>query len=211
MKKISFLIASVCLAANAFSASFDCNKAKTSIEKNICTTQELSTLDDTLSEKYKILLGVYGNSQAIKQMQRDWVKQVRNICSDASCLSDVYRKRIDTFDSAINSDEKNRFVTGIYLRYLNGKKDPNYSSITVLALKDDKVLLDGASTYSSGEMVNTGELSGIGDISGGIVKFKDDDEICTAVLNFKIRDNLYVSNETGCGGMNVTFNGQYKK
>lgn len=49
----------------ASSASFDCNKAVTPLEKMICTNKELSRLDDTLGEIYKLEL----DSETITNLQ----------------------------------------------------------------------------------------------------------------------------------------------
>jgi uncharacterized protein len=53
MKKILLLL--TLTTTLLFSASFDCTKAKTDVEKLICSNEELSQLDDKLQESYNIL------------------------------------------------------------------------------------------------------------------------------------------------------------
>jgi uncharacterized protein len=53
MKKLLLLLG--LLITSLFSASFDCKKAKTDVEKLVCSNEELSKLDDKLQESYSIL------------------------------------------------------------------------------------------------------------------------------------------------------------
>ncbi|MDR2635286.1 MAG: lysozyme inhibitor LprI family protein [Campylobacteraceae bacterium] len=59
-----------------FPASFDCNKAKTDVEKLICSNEELSKLDEELNKAYKELLAIVNNDdkRMIIQEQREWIK-----------------------------------------------------------------------------------------------------------------------------------------
>ena len=86
----------------AGSASFDCKKATTDIEKEICNDKFLSLLDETLGKLYQ---EVVKNSQAsdfIKVDQREWLSY-RNSCKESfafygknitSCLKNAYLERI---------------------------------------------------------------------------------------------------------------------
>lgn len=62
------------------SPSFDCEKAGTKVEREICSSSLLSGLDIWMSEVYKASLKV-GDSKKIKSEQRTWLK------SRASCLN----------------------------------------------------------------------------------------------------------------------------
>jgi len=87
----------VVLAANltgfgsAEAASFDCNKASTSIEKLICADSRLGELDSRLAAVYKKAVS---ENPGLRDSQRQWITQ-RNSCGDTTCLADAYKKRID--------------------------------------------------------------------------------------------------------------------
>jgi len=76
------------------SASFDCAKAKSFIEKEICSNQELGSLDEKLAESYKNAISSRSNASDITNEQRKWLREVRNICTDTNCLIKSYQSRI---------------------------------------------------------------------------------------------------------------------
>jgi uncharacterized protein len=78
----------------AHSATFDCAKAKTKIEKLICANPKLSQLDEKVSALYKKVLEQSPVPEDTKERQREWVKDSRNLCKDAACLEKAYTSRI---------------------------------------------------------------------------------------------------------------------
>lgn len=107
------------LPLSAYSASFDCEKASTLIENAICNDTELSTLDDSLLFTYKQALAKAGNSENIKQDQKNWLKNTRNKCKNVDCLKKVYQERIEllndvsNFSSSISQQSVNDLPTKI--------------------------------------------------------------------------------------------------
>lgn len=86
------------LSAGANSASFDCGKARTSIEKTICNNKKLSQLDEVLSHAYKDLVRKFPIKGFVQAQQREWLKDIRLIRCKENCaneLIDEYSKRID--------------------------------------------------------------------------------------------------------------------
>jgi uncharacterized protein len=73
-----------------YSASFDCAKASSRMEKLICSNADLSKLDEKLAEAYK---AAYSKDKKIKANQINWLKETSK-CGDESCLTDAYRQRI---------------------------------------------------------------------------------------------------------------------
>lgn len=98
----SFIPAGVMLplimcTAPVFAASFDCEKAESSIEHAICDTTSLSALDSSLNESYQIAMSNLPTTQAneLRTAQRNWIKQ-RNGCAAnperlESCLQKAWR------------------------------------------------------------------------------------------------------------------------
>jgi uncharacterized protein YecT (DUF1311 family) len=92
------------------SASFDCSKTKTNIEKLICGNQQLSELDSKLEETYLNQRNKAkpaeensqkqnnSNEDRLVAEQKHWLKHTQNTCSDDTCLIQAYTDRIDALD-----------------------------------------------------------------------------------------------------------------
>lgn len=84
-------------------ASFDWAKAKTEIEKQICSNTKLSELDDKLTALYNKVLAQSPVPEDTKEQQREWVKGSRNVCKDAACLERAYASRISDLEKELNN------------------------------------------------------------------------------------------------------------
>jgi uncharacterized protein len=91
-KLVAFFL--LVMSLQAHSASFDCTKAKTFIEKEICTNEALGGLDEKLADSYKNAISSSPNPSEITNEQRKWLREVRNICTDSNCLIKAYQVRI---------------------------------------------------------------------------------------------------------------------
>ena len=91
------------VASNSIAASFDCTKASSFAEKEICRDGYLSGLDTTLSQNYKAaLLKAPDRQDALIQSQREWLV-TRNQCTTQKCLDIAIEDRlkaIEDFTSA---------------------------------------------------------------------------------------------------------------
>lgn len=90
------------ISGEAQAASFDCTKAKSTTEKLICETPEISKLDEELSKAYKALSGELTKSSAetLKKSQKSWLRTWPVACHlkksrDVSCVVAQYKGRID--------------------------------------------------------------------------------------------------------------------
>jgi len=93
---------SLCNIDSAFSASFDCEKAHTRIEKMICADPELSDLDRNLGNYYYAAKEEFvraGAATCLKTDQLRWLKLTRNECQDNTCLRTVYLNRLSELDA----------------------------------------------------------------------------------------------------------------
>lgn len=77
----------------AIGPSFDCSKARSSVEHMICNSLRLSAEDETLAETYKKALAASANRDALKADQARWIKTERNECKDPTSLAVVYEAR----------------------------------------------------------------------------------------------------------------------
>ncbi len=98
-----------------FSASFDCAKATTSMEKLICSNDYISGLDEELGQAYKeALIRYVDKKDLIVRQQRNWIKWIRSQCTDPSCLATLYEARIG------------ELVDGNDVAALSGSEKPNF-------------------------------------------------------------------------------------
>lgn len=89
------------MAWPVWAASFDCNKAKTKVEKLICRHADLSMLDDELGKHYQKLLVVSNDKTKVIKSERHWLRKTRNQCQTHACLHQVYVKRIRTLKTLL--------------------------------------------------------------------------------------------------------------
>lgn len=80
-----------------YSPSFDCQAAKLSSEKIVCTNYELATLDNVIAEKYRALRALSQNDPGLKSTQIAWIKSVR-LCNDVDCIRTLYTKRLSELE-----------------------------------------------------------------------------------------------------------------
>lgn len=84
----------VFLSGLSWSASFNCAKASTPVEKIICGDESLSTLDSVLANYYQQAVAIDGG---VRQSQKEWLTE-RDRCTDSGCLSAAYVARIDDLE-----------------------------------------------------------------------------------------------------------------
>jgi uncharacterized protein YecT (DUF1311 family) len=74
--------------------SFDCAKAGSVIEQLICKDDALARLDVQLAQAYKAAARQASDKGRLKSEQLDWLKNRRNDCSTAECVSAAYEARL---------------------------------------------------------------------------------------------------------------------
>jgi len=100
MKKlITFLypIALLSLSFTTHAASFDCAKAKTPLEKTICSNANISKLDEELNVRYQAALKSFPVKGFVRAQQREWLADTRLLDCKKDCtktLTEAYQKRI---------------------------------------------------------------------------------------------------------------------
>lgn len=129
---IFVLLFSFFINKNAFTASFDCLKAKTKIEKLICNDTELSKIDKMMGEKYSYILNLkplknlnkWNNFiKRVKSKQRKWLVKEQKQCSQSGnpkfCISLKTNKQIEVLNSLIAKYESYKFKPSDVV-YFNG-------------------------------------------------------------------------------------------
>ena len=80
---------------NASAASFDCNKASTAVEREICSNTQLSALDIKLSNLYRSMLNQSSEKELFRSTQRKWLGDRNKCATDTACLISSYTTRIN--------------------------------------------------------------------------------------------------------------------
>ena len=195
MKKISLTVMSIlgtCLLSTyANSASFDCKKAASWVEKTVCDSPELSKLDDTMAKKYRTNLNDAANEEDSESYKNNviidqnlWLNFQRNTCKDTKCLIREYKEYIEeqtNYGVAWNfSDElspsdlpsKNAFgefsqksQISIYnsgtQRWENSGEATNTVSIHSVANKPYLSIIDGVLIFTNAHTCDLGESKAI--------------------------------------------------
>ncbi len=76
-------------APNASAPSFNCAKAGSDVEKAICSSKPLATLDAILAKQYKTA----SSNPTVKADQKAWLS-ARNACQDVECVATKYAERL---------------------------------------------------------------------------------------------------------------------
>ena len=79
------------IAQAAEGPSFDCAHVTSHVNKTICASPELSTLDRQLAAHYRTLLAQSGSeAPALQREEAQWLREVRDPCPDAACIAQAY-------------------------------------------------------------------------------------------------------------------------
>lgn len=193
--------------------SFDCAKAQSNMERLICSDPALANLDRQLSAAYKEARALTGQSEIVKKWQRNWISSTKNI-SNAEELTETMSERVTLLSQIAASTEGESAWNGFYMRYYNDKVDTDTAELYVIGLRGGKIYVDGNAVWNGPNaengQVNVGQLLGNADLRGATAIYSEGDDGCRANLVFSA-NALKVYDETGCGGLNVTFNGSYRK
>lgn len=210
ISSVIFIIAS--FSTPIYAASFDCQKAKTVIEKEICTDNKLSKLDEQLARTYKSILKNFSNPIAFKKQQRQWLLK-RNKCKTAACLQLTYQARLDSL--LLKKSQKTLNPIGQYQR------TDESATINISALANGHLHVSGEAflviNVERGD-VRLGTLDGEFPLNNQDLSLHYQDDTaaeegygCQLDIQF-FATKLQVSNDNNqCGGINVSFNGEYQR
>ena len=107
MKLRILLIVIILFSGQSFSASYDCKKASTTVEKQICSDELLSKLDEDLSKIYSTLLKITYNTDELRIEQIAWLKESRNTCKGSECIRKTYSERIEFLKNKYSAMKEN--------------------------------------------------------------------------------------------------------
>ena len=142
MKTYCLLISGILLGFPSFSqsASFDCEKASTYVEKSICADKNLSLLDDQLTAAYKKATQNVRVRKSLQAQQRAWLQLVRDRDLKAFNLERIYSARLQHLSS------KNPLLSaleGTFSCEINSTKDDDneyYKKNLSFKIRDGKIV-----------------------------------------------------------------------
>lgn len=194
------------------SASFNCDKARSKMEHMICSDAQLSAADEQLNIAYRHAVQRSEAKPVLTQWQRDWLSHSDEVrgCNDARCLTQAFLNRTLVLKSVAAAGDEAARWHGNYVPFRNGKTDPESGSLLLVGLSGGRVYISGSALWygSNPGQVNTGQIEGIGVVKGSKLVFDHDG--CKGVIRLS-KGGVAVEDESGCGGLNVSFNGNYGK
>ncbi|EIC23551.1 lysozyme inhibitor LprI family protein [Thiorhodovibrio frisius] len=206
----------VIAAAQVSAAGFDCAKAQSWVEKTICADPALSRLDDALTRSYRAALRKTSKAAALRASQRDWLSNQRDTCSTSDCLISLYRTRLEQLEQVTTDDQVDAGISGQYSRRVDGQPDQNSADIRIRSLGDGTVQVDGNAVLAlqtgAGLNARTGSFEGTATLDGKLIDFAEGGAYGCRLMIRLAQNAISVSDDNGqCGGLNVTFNGHYRK
>jgi len=152
--KLLLVIGILLFSVNSVAASFDCDKAESTVEILICADSGLSSLDEKMTKYYKIAEQSVKDLSNLKSEQIEWLGE-RNRCSSEACIEMRYQERIARLKQLAGESDKTggearyRLVVGkgysiceTFLKHLNAlssdalpmvcniRPNPNYNAET---------------------------------------------------------------------------------
>lgn len=121
-------------------ASFDCKKASTLVERQICADPTLSALDDQLAAAYQRALAAAKDKQAILDQQRAWLSATRDDCSNEACLKAAYKSRLVQLDPAKKKGEAEKAIQTL-------KRYPPYPDVWHRKIPEPREIFPSSLSY----------------------------------------------------------------
>lgn len=209
------LLLSFVISWTAHAASFDCQKASTRIENLICTDTELSILDEELSNAYREALAKGINKTSVQQWQKNWLFFTRDACADIACLKTVYASQVSQLREYSQIASTGTAISGMYERYYRGKPDKNTATINVFELQKNRVRVVGTAIWVGNAAqgnVNVGEINGVFPLYENKLLYNESEEdSCHLSITFAKNILVVTDDNSRCGGLNVSFNGEYRR
>ena len=143
--------------------SFDCNKASRVNEKIICSSPNLSNLDDQLSTSYKKTKENALNLDELKKEQVAFIRQTR-ICDNEDCLTSLYTVRIAELNTTITIKEESVIVESPIKTLVQTERSKDIKDIPSLEAQQEtkltrkKIFAQGKSAFQSGDFDKAIEL-----------------------------------------------------
>ena len=75
-------------------AVVDCSRAKSNVEKLLCSVPRLAQADQRLALAFRDAIRRGTGPKELLETQRRWIDDVRDPCNDVECMLNAYEERI---------------------------------------------------------------------------------------------------------------------
>jgi len=80
-------------------AALDCSRAKTNVEKLLCSNPRLAEADDRMALAFRGAIRRGADPKMLMETQRAWIHDARDVCNDVECILKAYEERISDLDN----------------------------------------------------------------------------------------------------------------
>lgn len=197
-------------SAPAPTTSFDCAKAVSWAERAICIEPSLGALDIKLAASFNSALARSPQPAVLRSEQMNWLRSRRDTCTHATCIKEVYAARMRELEPGSKDTRAPLVAAGKYRRYRFGKIDPQAAQLQIKALGNEEYALTGDASWSSGGAgPNVGQIEGRIAPKSGLAEYVDG--ACRMKLLFAPGLISVRESTPACGGLNVSFDGDYRR
>lgn len=197
-------------SAPAPTTSFDCAKAVSWAERAICIEPSLGALDLKLAARFKSALARSTQPAVLRSEQMNWLRSRRDACTHAMCIKEVYAARLRELEPGSKDTRAPLVAVGKYRRYRFGKIDPQAAELRIKALGDEEYAIAGDASWSSGGAgPHVGQIEGRIAPKSGLAEYIDG--ACRMKLLFAPGLISVRESTPACGGVNVSFDGDYRR
>jgi len=100
LNALAAVVISVALAAPACAiAALDCSRAKSNVEKLLCSNSRLAEADERLAFAFRGAIRRGADPKALMEAQGVWIREARDVCNDVECMLKAYDERISDLDA----------------------------------------------------------------------------------------------------------------
>jgi uncharacterized protein len=114
MRLISLMLI-ILIPGMSMASGLNCAKASSHVEKMICSSYQISRLDEDMAAEYKEALSKTSDSDPLIADQKSWLKNRRNLCKDNYCLKKEYQERITELKKWNEPAPKDADIFGNYM------------------------------------------------------------------------------------------------
>ena len=121
----------------SFSASFDCSKAKTLVEKTICADKELSLYDEVLNVLYREVKAKSKNTKKIIENQRIWLNEINKLNTLQGNEYQLHQYILEAYETRINDLKELQKPKDTIFEFEGKISIRNYGNYPII--KDNKI------------------------------------------------------------------------
>ena len=204
LRSIAFLIAVFVAAMPGTAApSFDCTKAKSAAEREVCEVPNLQWNDRQLARLYKLALEQSGNARnEVVQSQRAFIVR-RDACGDSiECLDMVYKAQLKALAPRVN----------VYEAFGEYEPEGMGGSMRIVRFGYDaaiSILTVGGGDHTCSFETDSAQLGG-----KGVIRYAEKDANACRMTVAPDGDDVMVVQTKNCSdycGMRAILDGRYRR